>query len=95
MPLGNIIDGLLKGFDLRPDAGMTRIWDLWEGIVGKTIADNTRPAAFKGKILVVHVSSSPWIHQLQFLKAEMIRNINQGLGDNLVEEIKFKIGSVT
>jgi len=93
IPLGRIIDGVLREFHLKPDTGLTRIWDRWEGIIGKTIAENARPAAFKGKILLVHVNSSPWIHQLQFLKTGIMNNINQGLGEHLVEEIKFKIGT--
>ena len=60
---------------------------------GHVIAENAKPAAFKGRVLLVHVNSSPWIHQLQFLKTDMINNINQHLGDQLVDEIKFKIGT--
>jgi len=56
------------------------------------VAENTRPAAFKGKLLIVHVSSSTWTHQLQFLKQDILRNVNAALGKDLVADIKFKIG---
>ena len=56
------------------------------------IAQNAKPAAFKGRILLVHVNSSTWIHQLQFLKKEMIAKLNDTLGKTLIEDLKFKIG---
>jgi predicted nucleic acid-binding Zn ribbon protein len=42
----------------------------------------------------VNVTSSTWMHQLQFLKKDIIKQINHALGKELVEEIKFKIGPI-
>ncbi len=92
--IGGLLDGLLKKY--RPDynEGIERIWELWGGAVGKTIAENTKPEAFKGKELLVYVNSSAWLHQLQFLKKDIIKKVNGALGDDLVKEITFKIGSL-
>ncbi len=73
---------------------MTRIWALWDKTMGMAIAENARPAAFKGQLLVVQVASSPWMQQLQFLKKDIIQKLNIALGKELVQEIKFKIGSM-
>ena len=91
--IGGVLDGLLK--ELRPEAesDMLRIWRIWEEAVGEEIARNARPAAVKGPILLVHVSSSTWTHHLQFLKPELIARLNAGLGRAAVEEIKFKVGA--
>ena len=62
--------------------------------MGKAIAKNARPAAFKGKLLLVEVSSSTWMHQLQFLKSDIIEKINDAFGKEMVAEIKFKIGTL-
>ncbi|KPJ76815.1 MAG: hypothetical protein AMJ54_10255 [Deltaproteobacteria bacterium SG8_13] len=78
----------------QQDAPLLQVWELWEKAVGEIIAENARPAAFKGKILLVHVNSSPWLHQLSFLKKDILARINRELGQDLVEEIKFKIGSI-
>jgi predicted nucleic acid-binding Zn ribbon protein len=92
--IGSILSDLLT--TLRPEAngGLVRVWQLWDEVVGRAIAENARPAAFKGKLLLVHVASSPWIHQLQFLKGEIIQKLNAELGQDLIEDIKFKIGPV-
>lgn len=88
----NIIDDVLKPYRSIPDFELKNVWGLWDEAVGNTIAQNARPAAFRGKLLIVHVSSSTWIHQLQFLKHDMIAKLNAALGKPLIAEIKFKIG---
>ena len=90
--IGSVIDGVLKNYRSKPDFELTAIWRLWDEAVGETIAQNARPAAFKGKLLIVHVISSTWIHQLQFLKNDLMAKINAALGKPLIQEIKFKIG---
>jgi len=91
-PVGQLINRVLGKYRQEADQEITKLWDLWEDAVGEPIAENTRPAAFKGKILIVYVSSSAWMQQLQFLKKDMITKINNVLGEELIEEIKFRIG---
>jgi predicted nucleic acid-binding Zn ribbon protein len=91
-PLGNIIPGVLEDSRTLSDSELIRIWDIWEGIVGKVVAENARPAAFKGTLILVYVDSPAWMHHLQFLKAELIQKLNEGLGKPLIEDMKFKIG---
>ena len=93
--IGNILADVLKSYRRESDADLVRVWQVWDQIVGDVIAQNARPAAFKGKILLVHVSSSAWIHQLQFLKKEMIEKLNEALGNALIDDLKFKIGPLS
>ncbi len=92
--ISGLLDGMLKSCRRDYNEGIERIWELWEGAVGKPIADNTRPEAFRGKELLVYVNSSAWLHQLQFLKKDLIIKVNGALGAELVKEIKFKIGAL-
>jgi predicted nucleic acid-binding Zn ribbon protein len=94
VPLGTVLPNLLKSIRSGSEAQLVRVWELWDNAVGETIAKNARPAAFKGKLLLVEVSSSTWMHQLQFLKTEIIAKINNAFGKEAVEEIKFKIGTL-
>ena len=92
--VGNILQGALDRSFNRGDLGITEIWNLWESAVGDHIARNTRPAAFKGSLLLVTVSSSAWMQHLGFLKEEMIGRINTALNRDLVKDLKFKIGNI-
>ena len=93
--IGNIIPDLLKQYRHESDAELIRVWYVWDEVVGEAIAANAQPAAFKGDLLLVHVTSSVWIHQLQFLKAEIISKLNSTLDKPVIAEIKFKIGPIS
>ena len=93
--IGSVIDNVIGQYRSKSDGELIRVWQIWDGAVGEAIAANAQPAAFKGKLLLVHVTNSTWIHQLQFLKDDIIAKINVALGKPLVEEIKFKIGSIS
>ena len=93
-PIGNLVDAFMKTCRQSPDTRLTRIWQVWDHAVGGTIAENAQPEAFKGSLLIVSVSSSPWLQQLRFLKTDLINNINTALGGDMVSDIRFKIGSL-
>ena len=90
--IGSIIDDVLKSFRHASDAELIQVWRIWDDLVGDVIAQNAKPAAFKGDVLLVHVSSSPWVHQLQFLKGNIILKLNSALGKKMIKDLRFKIG---
>ena len=92
--IGSILTDVLKTYRKDADGELVQVWQVWDEIVGEVIAQNAKPAAFKGKILIVHVSSSTWVHQLQFLKKEMIAKLNSAFGKALIDDLKFKIGKL-
>ncbi len=91
--ISEVLDRLVERFRPEIKEGMLDVWRVWERAVGADIARNARPAAFKGSLLLVHVTSSAWLHQLRFLQKDLMLRINTELGKPLVTEIKFKIGS--
>jgi predicted nucleic acid-binding Zn ribbon protein len=90
--IGGIIEKVLRDYHGKSGGELIRVRRLWEDVVGKEIAANAQPAAFKANLLLVHVQSSTWIQQLQFLKKDILLKLNAALGKTVVEEIKFKIG---
>jgi len=92
--IGNILGGALNKFRTDPDLELTTVFTIWNNVVGEAVANNSKPAGFKGKVLIVHVSSSAWMQELQYYKKDMITKINDALGKELVEDIKFRIGAV-
>lgn len=92
--ISGIIDKLLKAHRYESNEDLMQVWNLWDSVVGEDIAKNARPAAFKERLLLVHTTSSSWIHQLQFLKKDIITKVNVAFGRELIKEIKFKIGPI-
>lgn len=92
--LGSILQDAMKASRLDVHLDAYRLWQKWEDTVGPTIAQNAKPEAIKGKLLLVNVSSAPWMQQLQFLKTELIEKVNESLGREVIHDIRFKIGPV-
>jgi predicted nucleic acid-binding Zn ribbon protein len=92
--LGNVLEGVLKAPHFKLDLSLHRLWKQWADLVGPAIARNARPAAIKGKLLLVNVSSAPWMQQLQFLKIELITKLNDAFEKDVVGDIRFQIGPV-
>ena len=91
--LSNILPNVMKTLRQDPEEQLLQVFEIWNQIVGESVSQNVQPRAFKGKLLLVEVSSSVWMHQLQFLKEDIVRKINETMGAEVVEDIKFKIGS--
>ena len=92
--IGNILGDALNKFRTDSDLELTSIFTIWKNVVGEAIANNSKPAGFKGKILIVYVSTPVWIQEFQYYKKDMISKINDAFGKELVCDIKFRIGAV-
>lgn len=90
--IGTILPKILSTCRPGRDTALSAVWHLWDDAVGEIIAANAQPAAFKKNLLLVHVSNPTWIHQLQFLKKDIIAKLNQSLGEKRIKDLKFKVG---
>jgi Protein of unknown function (DUF721). len=70
-------------------------WNIWYKVTGPQIAAQTQPQKLKGDTLFVKVSTSVWMHQLQFMKQEIIDKINESLGRETIKNIYFSIGVIS
>ncbi len=93
--IGEILPRVLKkgGFPVRLED--TRLREIWEKAVGPQIAAQSRPENIKRNLLFVKVASSVWMHQLHFLKEEIIGKVNALMGKTPVKDIRFSIGQFT
>ena len=91
-PVANIIDAVLRSCQGGDGHNARAVWTFWDRVAGDVLAHNAQPAAFKQRILIVHVSSSVWLQELHFQKSSLIERLNQAAGARIVEDIRFKIG---
>ncbi len=77
------------------DTELSRIQQIWQQVLDPVIAENSRPAALKNDILLVHVASSTVTQQLRFLTPDIIEQLNRVLGDERIGKIQYKVGPVS
>jgi hypothetical protein len=94
LPLAALLDAVFAGKPAEQRLRESKIWQVWEEVVGAQIAAKSHPAAFRDGTLTVRVSGSAWLQQLSLMKQEMIRHLNEAIGAPLVNDIFFKQGSL-
>ena len=63
----------------------------WPAIVGKDLAESLQPVGYKQKSLWIRVPSSCHIQEMTFHTQKLITQINQALGQTMVQEIRWTI----
>jgi len=89
-PLGAAIEGLLDDQGWRTAAAVGSVFGRWEQIVGAALAAHTRPGGFTDGELVVIADSTAWATQVRLLRAQLIRRLNDELGDGTVTGVKVR-----
>ena len=91
----SILERVFSGLNLGIRVKQYQIWDVWDSVVGKPIAKQTQPKQIRNMILWVHVSSSTWMQQLEFMKQDIVNKLNERIGDRVVNDIRFQIGDIS
>ena len=88
-PLAVILPELFEQLGLaRAAVGWQAVSD-WPAVAGARIARHTRARSFREGTLAVEVEGSAWMHELGFLKRELVRNLNRHLGADVVLDVRF------
>ena len=92
--LGEIIHKILKKRNI-PHASTDRyLLNVWRRAVGPQIAAQTYPDKLKRGSLFVRVSAPALLHQLQFMKEEILGRINELSGREEVRHLFLTIGEI-
>ncbi len=69
-----------------------RVITEWTELVGPKVAARTRPDGISERVLWVEVATSAWLHELNMLKAQLLKGLIDRLGEpRLFEDIRFKL----
>lgn len=87
-----VIDTIFNAPTFPIDLDDIKIWELWDSVVGKEIAKHARPSMMKKGVLLVKVTDSVWVQELEF-KAETIKeSLNRKLQREAIKKIRFRVG---
>jgi predicted nucleic acid-binding Zn ribbon protein len=88
-PLAAILPDVLRDLRLEDAAAGWRAVADWPALAGERIAKRTRAVAFRDGVMTIEVEGSAWIHELGFLRRELVRRANQRVGANVVRDVRF------
>jgi predicted nucleic acid-binding Zn ribbon protein len=85
--LGDAMKKFLRASHLKRDIQALQIVDLWEKLMGKTIARYTDSIKIYGDKLYISTQVGPLKEELRFQKENIILRVNEALKENVIREV--------
>ncbi len=89
-PLGEVIEELLRRYNLKDQWDATRVVQSWENIVGSYIASHTTDIHLNKGVLFVYLDSDALRNELLYAKTLLIGKLNEVAGYNIVDDIVLR-----
>jgi predicted nucleic acid-binding Zn ribbon protein len=87
-PFGAVLKRWIDQAGVGADLTKAQLFGRWEQIVGREVADHARPVSLVDGELVLQAESTAWATQLRLLAPNVVKRINQELGDGSVRRIR-------
>jgi predicted nucleic acid-binding Zn ribbon protein len=87
--VGDLLGAFLEKSGLRETVSRIEAVDHWDELVGEAISRVTRAQGVRGTALIVEVRSSSWLMELNLMKEEILRRVNEGRQEALIEKLVF------
>jgi hypothetical protein len=88
--IGDAIDKFLEQSRIRGSIQALQIGDVWEDIMGKTIARYTEEIKIINDTLFITTHVAPLKQELIFQKEKIKLRVNEALGKKVIKEIVIK-----
>ena len=85
--IGEAIQHFLNKSRLKGDIQALQIEDVWEQIMGKTIARHTDKLQIIGDRLITTTTVAPLKHELKYQREKIRNRVNEALGQRVVNEV--------
>jgi predicted nucleic acid-binding Zn ribbon protein len=90
--IGALVGRFLEGRGVAQQVRRQSVLEEWPVLVGEAIAAVTHARSISAGALFVEVRSSPWLMELEMMKGDILRRVNAGRDDALIERIVFVLG---
>lgn len=93
--IGTVLDSLLKQQGIEAAIRAHRAVLDWDLLVGDAVSRHARADYIDHGTLIVEVENPGWMHRLQMQERDLRTRINRHLGEEIIRQIRFRLGSTT
>ncbi len=87
------LDAVARSIGAPPAEALGRLFGRWSELVGAAVAAHSRPVSLARGVLVVAVDHPSWAAQLQWLQADLLARLVEGLGPGVVSSVTVRVHS--
>lgn len=88
--LSQALQQFLKQSRLKGNIQALQIEEVWEELMGKTIAKYTDSIQIANQTLFISTSVAPLKNELMFQKEKIIQRVNEAMGEKLIREVVIR-----
>ena len=88
--LGDALRKFLHQSQLKGSIQALQIEEVWEQIMGKTVARYTDKIRIHGQTLYIDTAIAPLRQELLYQKETIVRRVNEALGEVVIKEVVIK-----
>ena len=88
--LGDALRNFLNKSQLKGSIQALQIEEIWEQIMGKTVARYTDKITIHGQTLYVSTTVAALRQELLYQKDNIIKRVNEALGEKVIREVVIK-----
>jgi hypothetical protein len=85
--LGDALKNFMDKSRLKSGVQALKIDNVWEDIMGKTIANYTDKLEIIGETLFINTAVGPLKQELAFQKEKIIERVNEAMGERVIKAV--------
>lgn len=90
--LATVVGKTMKGLGLNDRFNEEMVFDAWNEMVDGFIAANARPVSLERRVLSIQVLHSTVHYELERMKGQILRRMQDRFGADKIREIRFRLG---
>ena len=90
MSIGDAMKAFLKKSRLKPGIQALQIEQIWEKLMGKTIAKYTDKIQIVNNTLFINTNVGPLRNELIYQKQQIIERVNEALGERVITNVVIR-----
>lgn len=90
LSMAEALQQFLKKSKLKAGIQAVQIEEVWEKIMGKTVAKYTEKLQIIGHTLFVSTNVAPLKNELLYQKEKIIERVNEALGEKVIQDVVIK-----
>jgi len=88
--IGDAMRKFLQGSQLKGSIQALQIEEVWEQLMGKTVARYTDRIRIHGQTLYIETAIAPLRQELLYQKDIIVQRVNEALGEKVVREVVIR-----
>ena len=87
------LSSFLQSINIKSVKQSQTITELWNEIVGESVANVTLSVYYSEGVIWVELSSTAWVNEMMYLREDIVSKYNEKLQKNIIKEVLFKVKS--